>query len=624
MIMMQKLKIFLLWLAMVLPISSQNDNSFDKYLSIKESSGNFVSSEILGMYKNHLITFWNKNIYMTDVDTGRLIKTISGTFSPKGSKGLVVSAELINNYVVIYFSDNRLQQWDLDTGKIVREQKLFRDSSSIANCATNITSNLTFCCLRDGNVRRINLMTDRIEAQFQAHPQTCYIYLNDSFVYTSSFDGLVKRFGSFGTPLATYELSLGYAYILGFENEFIFALYYNINVDLRNYIVRWNAVTGIGEEFPLQISNMLSPPVASKDYYFATTSNEAGVAYAQIFKNNLTIARANTDGEIINGARFFAVNGDRFFFCPNSTIYELFPSDEGLLVGTGIDVNDYTIPMFDFIALNDSTMIVVYERQSSKSYYVKLLDLRTGMFSADVEMFEEHLDFQIVDDLVVAAVGKEIVAYHLNDLRLAWKSPEIAPEKILLMRYQEGLIYYATRKYAGCHNASTFQPVGVIITLKEGFYGRPAFLNQVLYDNKAFNSILAYGFSDGLLVRQYGAMSGLPYAVRINGDYIYATNADSNVYKFDLNNAGLVLIFTGHSRDVNDVLFRGQFMYSCSNDLTIRKWNIDTGESLFTYFGHTESVFRIFWGRNILYSLARSEIITWDLSRERPLASYFD
>jgi hypothetical protein len=63
---------------MVMPIRSQNDNSFNKYLSIKESSGNFVSSAILGMYENYLITLYEKNIYMTDVDTGRPIKTILG------------------------------------------------------------------------------------------------------------------------------------------------------------------------------------------------------------------------------------------------------------------------------------------------------------------------------------------------------------------------------------------------------------------------------------------------------------------------------------------------------------------------------------------------------------------
>ncbi|KAI3655701.1 hypothetical protein MP638_002575, partial [Amoeboaphelidium occidentale] len=618
MIMLQKLKIFLLWLAMVLPISSQNDNSFDKYLSIKESSGNFVSFGILGMYKNHLITFWNNNIYITDVDTGRLIKTISG------SKGLVVSAELINSYVVIYFADNWMQQWDLDTGKIVREQKLFRDSSSIANCATNITSNLTFCCLRDGNVRRINLMTDRIESQFPAHSQSCGLRLNGSFVYTVGFDGLAKRFDAFGTPLATYEVSLGYAYILGFENEYLFISYYNIEFDRKFRIVRWNTVTGLSEEFPLAITNLLNPAIASKDYYFATTFNEEGLEFAQIFKSNLTIARTNTDGENKNGNRFFAVNGDRFFFCPNSTIFELFPSDEGLGVGPGIEVNDYTIPMIDLIELNDTKMIVVYERQSSKSYYVKLLDLQTGVFSASVEMFEEHTEFQIIGDLLISAVGKGAVAYHLNGLSLAWRSPEIAPEKIQLLRYQEDLIYYATSKYAGCHNASNFEPVGVLITLQEGFYGRPTFLDRVFYYNNAINGVMAYQFSDGKSIRQYGPTSNLAFAARVNGDYIYVTNADWNIYKFDLNNAGIVLLFTGHSRDTNDVVFRGQFMYSCSNDLTIRKWNIDTGESLFTYFGHTEPVFRINWRRNILYSLSKSEIITWDLARERLITTYFD
>jgi hypothetical protein len=210
-------------------------------------------------------------------------------------------AELINNLVVIYFADNWMQQWDLDTGEIVREKRLYRDSNSISGCALNVTSNITFCCLTDGSVRRINLLTDRIEAQFPAHNQRCGLRLNGSFVYTASFDGLVKRFDSFGNLLAIYEESLGYAYVIGFENQYMFARYYNIVFDRKQRIKRWNIETGLGEEFPLPITNLLDPAKASKDYYFATTYSEVGVNYIQVFKNNMSLARTNTDGENKNG-----------------------------------------------------------------------------------------------------------------------------------------------------------------------------------------------------------------------------------------------------------------------------------------------------------------------------------
>ncbi|KAI3655698.1 hypothetical protein MP638_000959, partial [Amoeboaphelidium occidentale] len=619
MIMLQKLKIFLLWLAMVLPISSQNDNSFTKYLSMKEPQAAFEPRGIIGIYKNYLLTTGNNNLYMVDVETGLLVKTIAGN-----SRGLMVMAELINNLVVIYFADNRLQQWDLDTGKIVREQKLFRDSSSIANCALNVTSNITFCCLTDGSVRRINLLTDRIEAQFPAHSQRCGLRLNGSFVYTASFDGLVKRFDAFGTPLATYEESLGYAGIVGFEKQFMFASYYNIAFDRKRRIKRWNIETGLGEEFPLPIANLLDPTKASKDYYFATTYNEVGVEYIQVFKNNMSLARTNTDGENKNGWQSFVVSGDSYYFYPNSTLYELSLSDGGLSVGPGREIGEFTLPIYDCLALNDTTMIIVYEKEFLKSYFVKFLDLQTGVFSENVEMFDAHQDFQIVDNWLVAAVGNGIVAYNLNDLSLAWRSPNIAPDIIRRVKYQEGLIYFATFNHAACHNATSFERIGILLTIESGLQGGPEFLNGVFYNNAVFNSIASYDFIDGRFLKQYGSMPNLVYVAKINGDYIYAANADSNIYKYDLNNEGLVLIFAGHSRDVTSIIFRGQFMYTGSHDLTLRKWNIDTGESLFTYFGLSDIGPQLHIRHNILYSSSRSEIITWDLARERLLTTYFD
>ncbi|KAI3657375.1 hypothetical protein MP638_006541, partial [Amoeboaphelidium occidentale] len=603
----------LLWLAMALLTSCNNDNTFNKYLSIQKAPLMSDHHVVLGVYKSFFLSLFNSNVFMVDIDTGRLAKTIAGSFTVGDSKGLIVSAELINNDVVIYFADNWVQQWDLDTGKIVREQRFFRDSSSIANCATNITSNLTFCCLLDGNVRRINLMTDRIEAQFPAHSQSCGLRLNGSFVYTAGFDGLAKRFDAFGTPLATYEVSLGYAYILGFENEYLFISYYNIEFDRKFRIVRWNTVTGLSEEFPLAITNLLNPAIASKDFYFGLTYAGSSLDYIQVFKSNLSLAKTNTDGQSASGFRSFALSGDRFFFFPNNTIYELFPLEDGLQRA-----------FFDFLPLNDTTMIVIFNTQFPSSFYSRYLDLQSGVFSEKIEMFGEHTEFQIYENLLLAAVGKAVVAYHLSDLSLAWTSPEIAPERIQFLKHQDGLIYFATANYAGCHNASNFDRVGVLLTLEFGLYGVPAFLDGVYYNNFVLNGVSSYDFSDGRFLKRYGDMPNMVYASRINGDYIYAANADRNIYKYDLINEGLVLVFAGHLGDVKDVIFRGQFMYSCSHDQTIRKWNIDTGESLFTYFGHSEIIRRLQIRNNILYSSTLREIRSWDLSRERPLASYFD
>ncbi|KAI3656330.1 hypothetical protein MP638_001374 [Amoeboaphelidium occidentale] len=603
---------------MALLAATNSDNTFNKYLSIKKPQGS-GPPVILGMYKNYLLTFSSNNVFMVDVETGFLVKTLSGN-----GKGLIAMTELIDNFVVIYFADNWIQQWDLDTGDIVREKRLFKDSNSINSCALNVTLNVTSCCLMDGSVRRINLLTDRIEVQFPAHNQRCELTLNGSFVYTCSFDEAIKRFDPFGNLLATYEVSLGYANVIGFENHFMFARYYNIVFDRKYRIVRWNIETGLGEEFPLPMTDLLDPAKASKDYYFATTHSQVGVDYIQVFKNNMSLARTNSDGENMSGATHFVDSGDRFYFYPNTTLYELSLSDSGLSVGPGIEIEEFNIPIDVSLALNDTIMIVVYQKELYRSYFSKFLDLQTGVFSEKIEMFEGHQEFQIVDNWLVAAVGKGVVAYNLNDLSLAWRSPDIAPDVIQIMRYQEGLIYFATLNHAACHNATSFERIGILLTIEFGLYGIPDFLKGALYNNFVFSTISSYAFSDGHFLKQYGSMPNIVYVAKINGDYIYAANADSNIYKFDLNNEGLVFIFAGHSRDVTSLVFRGQFMYTGSHDLTIRKWNIDTGESLFIYFGHRDFGSRLHIRNNILYSSTSLEIKSWDLSRDRLLDSYFD
>jgi hypothetical protein len=68
----------LLWLCMTLLATTNSDNAFNKYLSIKKPQAAFGPRGIIGIYKNYLLTTANNNLYMVDVETGLLVKTITG------------------------------------------------------------------------------------------------------------------------------------------------------------------------------------------------------------------------------------------------------------------------------------------------------------------------------------------------------------------------------------------------------------------------------------------------------------------------------------------------------------------------------------------------------------------
>jgi len=238
--------------------------------------------------------------------------------------GLLAAAEVVDKYLMIYYSDSVIQHWDLDTGEIVREIKPSRSSTLSRDCVWHFDLDLVFCSLSTGFVRKINMATKRIETEFDAHDNYCYLLVNGSLLYTGSTDGLVKKFDLFGNLLNTFELTLGYANILAFEGEYLFVNYYNIDVDRKVRIVRWNHITGIPEEFPVPMSNILDPASVSRDYYFAVSLGPLGFGYAQFFKSNLSLVRAELNGDDGYWSLKFPSNGRRFFFASNNTVVELF------------------------------------------------------------------------------------------------------------------------------------------------------------------------------------------------------------------------------------------------------------------------------------------------------------
>jgi hypothetical protein len=75
--MISSIKVIILSFCVAVSVTSA-DNELKKYLSAKKSSLDYLPSSIVGMYKNWHISFWDRDIHFIDVDTGALVKTITG------------------------------------------------------------------------------------------------------------------------------------------------------------------------------------------------------------------------------------------------------------------------------------------------------------------------------------------------------------------------------------------------------------------------------------------------------------------------------------------------------------------------------------------------------------------
>ncbi|KAI3659305.1 hypothetical protein MP638_003521, partial [Amoeboaphelidium occidentale] len=615
--------IILVWITLAILVAGNSDNSLAKYLTAKKPS--FQINELYkhGMYENLLIGSIAGNIYMVDIDTGILVKTITASFTSTGGTGIMSSVQVIGKHLIIFYSDSAIQQWNLDTGEIVREIKPSRSSILSGECVWHFDLDLVFCSLANGFVRKINMATKRIETEFDAHDNYCNVLVNGSLLYTASFDGLVKKFDLFGNLLRTYEVALGYANLAAFEGDYLFVYYYNIEFDRKVRIVRWNHITGIPEEFPVPVSYILDPVRASKDSYICFGLGSLGLNFIQLSKSDLSIIRSDLRDQLHSFAAPYFSNGERFFFLPNSTIYEINISSEGVNLRNTLDVEVFSFPFADLVVINDTTVLVVFSQSSSVNFQAKFLDTRSGIFSDGIEIFNDHHQFQKSGDVLIAAVGQKVAAYNIADLTLLWKSPTIAPQTITTLRYQEGLIYFTTLNYAGCYNASTFEKIGLLY-FDDGLYGTPAFLDQVFYRLYTEFSMFAYDFTDGRMLIKYDRMPNFFIHALIYEGYLYVANTDSFIYKYDISSPDIVLVFSGHTFEVSVILIDGLFMYSGSADQKIRKWNIENGESLFIYHGHSERIDKLYLHDRKLFSLTRTEIKIWDLTRDRLLATQFE
>jgi WD40 repeat protein/tRNA A-37 threonylcarbamoyl transferase component Bud32 len=524
---------------------------------------------------------------------------------------------------MIYGSDSTINQYDLDTGDLVRNIKPSRSAVATAGCAYDAVHETVFCCLSTGTVRKINMVTGRIEKEFLAHDGTCDATVNDTYVYTGGIDGSAKRFDLDGNLLNEYKASLGYVVIEGFENDYLFTAHLNTEGDEMVRILRWNTDTETYEEFPRTISHLLGPATVSKDYYFAVETSLDGIFYSQFIKSNLSLVRGNSVGSKRDYFKEFFVSGERCFIISLFKLLELKISDDGLIVGEGFDIPDYTAANSEIVMLNETIMLVSVSGRTFENYYTYLLDLKSGIYYKNLGKFDNHRQFQVSGNLLVAAVGRRVAAYNLNDLELAWMSPPLTSQNVFYMRYQDGYIYIKTANFFGYYDAVTFQEIAAV-TAVAFLNGVPAFLNEVFYANFGWNRVTEFNMTDAGVVKEYtGSTNELSY-ILIYQNHLFAGSLDKNSYKFEIDSAKLTATFTGHSDAVSWLTMRGQFMYSASFDFTIRKWNIDTAEQLFIYFGHTTPIFVMYLSGNRLFSMGQVDIRSWDLTRDRLLTTYFD
>ncbi|KAI3655517.1 hypothetical protein MP638_004115, partial [Amoeboaphelidium occidentale] len=76
-VLVKNIKVIILCLCAAISVTSA-DNEFKKYLSAKKSSFDYLPGSLVGMYKNWHISYVDSDIHFIDVDTGALVKTITG------------------------------------------------------------------------------------------------------------------------------------------------------------------------------------------------------------------------------------------------------------------------------------------------------------------------------------------------------------------------------------------------------------------------------------------------------------------------------------------------------------------------------------------------------------------
>lgn len=126
----------------------------------------------------------------------------------------------------------------------VRQMKPAISSSETTDCAYDSDQEAAYCGLMNGVLRKVNMITTRIEFEVKAHSQYCYVIVGDSFVFSSGVDGLVKKYDKSGTLLATYEENLGYANVLGIDQNYLLVSYYEFGISYKKRFFRWNFETG--------------------------------------------------------------------------------------------------------------------------------------------------------------------------------------------------------------------------------------------------------------------------------------------------------------------------------------------------------------------------------------------
>ncbi|KAI3655924.1 hypothetical protein MP638_005037 [Amoeboaphelidium occidentale] len=184
-----------------------NENSLIKYMSAKKPPAPFY--EVPGFarsYKNYLISAAPNIMYMVDINTGQLVKTIAGSYTLSGGNSKMAHWEVVDENLMIYYTDSTIQQWDLESGEIARELRPSRSGAFTRNCAYDLPHDTLYCCINSGFLRIINMANGRITTEFNIHVEYCSVRINGSYVYTSSTDGTMKRFDLAGNLLNTYDL----------------------------------------------------------------------------------------------------------------------------------------------------------------------------------------------------------------------------------------------------------------------------------------------------------------------------------------------------------------------------------------------------------------------------------
>lgn len=147
--------------------------------------------------------------------------------------------------------------------------------------------------------------------------------------------------------------------------------------------------------------------------------------------------------------------------------------------------------------------------------------------------------------------------------------------------------------------------------------------NKLAVSGSLDKTIKLWDVESGLLLRSFTCTSKiLSVCLSPEGKYILSGGDDNEIRLWDVETGEIIRVFSGHTGNVNSVLFykNGKYIVSGSSDKTIKIWDAETGTETCNYTGSTNSIIFLFVTpdeKHVVSANKDKYIQYWDIDSEK-------